>query len=175
MCIRDRGVFAEQSRAPDVATVVLPGPALMPLADAGLLGDQIKHFFALWRAPEQLAGAMPWRRDAVLVDIAGFDETGLRPARRGTDGLPAPIPYGAFTTPRAGITAVGFYRFRQREIDALVASASLAAVVIALPDALLGQRLAGSARERAATATELQARGVNSLIAGAFRPCGNAA
>ena len=119
----DPGVFAEQSRAPDVATVVLPGPALMPLADAGLLGDQIKHILALWRAPEQLAGAMPWRRDAVLVDIAGFDETGLRPARRGTDGLPGPIPYGAFTAPRADITAVGFYRFRQREIDALVASA----------------------------------------------------
>jgi AMP-binding enzyme len=170
----DPGVFAEQSRAPDVATVVLPGPALMPLADAGLLGDQIKHILALWRAPEQLAGAMQWRRDAVLVDIAGFDETGLRPARRGTDGLPGPIPYDAFTAPRAGITAVGFYRFRQREIDALVASASLAAVVVALPDALLGQRLAGSARERAATAAELQARGVNSLIAGAFRPRGNA-
>jgi len=38
---------------------------------------------------------------------------------------------------------------------------------------LLGQRLAGSAG--AATASELQVRGYNALIAGAFRPRGNAA
>ena len=171
----DPAVFAEQCRAHDTSAVLLPGPALAPLADAGLLGGHIKHILALWRAPEQLAAAAPWQRDAALVDIASFGETGLLPARRGTDGMPAPIPHGAFTAPRAGITAVGFYRFRQREIDALVASASPAAVVVALPDALLGQRLAGSARERAATATELQARGVNPLIAGAFRPRDNAA
>jgi len=53
---------------------------------------------------------------------------------------------------------------------AQVAPADRAAVIVALPDALLGQRLAGSARDGAATAAELQARGVNALIAGAFRP-----
>ena len=170
----DPAAFAEQGRAPDVATVVLPGPALTPLADAGLLGDHIKNILVLWRAPEQLAAAVPWQRDAALVDIASFDETGLLPARRGPDGLPAPIPHGAFVAP-AGITTVGGYRFCQREVDAVVAGADPAAVIVALPDAHLGQRFAGSAQDGATLAAKLQTRGVNSLIAGAFRPRGNAA
>ena len=170
----DPAVFAEQSRAHEPCSVVLPGPALAPLADAGLFGGYIKNILALWRAPEELAAAVPWQRDAALVDIASFDETGLLPARRGPDGLPAPIPHGAFVAP-AGITTVGGYRFRQREVDAVVAGANPAAVIVALPDAHLGQRFAGSAQDGAALAAKLQARGVNSLIAAAFRPRGNAA
>ncbi len=170
----DPAVFAEQSRAHEPCSVVLPGPALAPLADAGLFGGYIKNILALWRAPEQLAAAVPWQRDAALVDIASFDETGLLPARRGPDGLPAPIPHGAFVAP-AGIITVGGYRFRQREVDAVVAGADPAAVIVALPDAHLGQRFAGSAQDGAAVAAKLQARGVNSLIAAAFRPRGNAA
>ena len=77
------------------------------------------------------------------------------------------------TAPPAGIAAVGYYRFRQHEVYAAVAAADPAVVVAALPDALLGQRLAASAKP--ATAAELQARGVNALIAGAFRPRGKAA
>ena len=170
----DPAVFAEQSRAHEPCSVVLPGPALALLADAGLLGGHIKNILALWRAPEQLAAAVPWQRDAALVDIASFDETGLLPARRGPDGLPAPIPHGAFVAP-AGITTVGGYRFCQREVDAVVAGADPAAVIVALPDAHLGQRFAGSAQDGAAVAAKLQARGVNSLIAAAFLPRGNAA
>jgi hypothetical protein len=170
----DPAVFAEQSRAHEPCSVVLPGPALALLADAGLLGGHIKNILALWRAPEQLAAAVPWQRDAELVDIASFDETGLLPARRGPDGLPAPIPHGAFVAP-AGITTVGGYRFCQREVDAVVADADPAAVIVALPDAHLGQRFAGSAQDGAALAAKLQARGVNSLIAAAFLPRGNAA
>ena len=170
----DPAVFAEQSRAHEPCSVVLPGPALALLTDAGLLGGHIKNILALWRAPEQLAAAVPWQRDAALVDIASFDETGLLPARRGPDGLPAPIPHGAFVAP-AGITTVGGYRFCQREVDAVVAGADPAAVIVALPDAHLGQRFAGSAQDGAALAAKFQARGVNSLIAAAFRPRGNAA
>jgi non-ribosomal peptide synthetase component F len=170
----DPAVFAEQSRAHEPCSVVLPGPALTLLADAGLLGGHIKNILALWRAPEQLASAVPWQRDAALVDIASFDETGLLPARRGPDGLPAPIPHGAFVAP-AGITTVGGYRFCQREVDAVVAGADPAAVIVALPDAHLGQRFAGSAQDGAALAAKLQARGVNLLIAAAFLPRGNAA
>jgi AMP-binding enzyme len=235
----DAAVFAEQCRAHDIATVVLAGPALEPLADAGLLVDPIKSILALWRAPERLAGAMPWRGDAALVDLVSFGEIGFLPARRGTDCMPAPIRHGVIATPRdaasaiaalettrtksgtlalrgpmvpahdfppgaaqgnaagiapdgfidtafacrlnraagtivltgppAGITTVGGYRFRQGEVDAVVADADRAAIIAALPDATLGQRLAGRAGDAAATAVALQARGVNSLIAGAFR------
>ena len=170
----DPAVFAEQSRAHEPCSVVLPGPALAPLADAGLLGGHLENILALWRAPEQLAAAVPWQRAAALVDIVSVNETGLLTARRGPDGGPSPIPHGAIAAP-AGITAVGFYRFRQREVDAVVASADPAAVIVALPDAHLGQRFAGSAQDGAALAATLQARGVNSLIAGAFLPRGNTA
>ncbi|HSP48952.1 MAG TPA: hypothetical protein VLN61_01965 [Pseudolabrys sp.] len=66
----DPAVFAEQSRAHEPCSVVLPGPALTPLAEAGLLGGYIKNILALWRAPEQLAIAVPWQHDAALVDTA---------------------------------------------------------------------------------------------------------
>lgn len=70
--------------------------------------------------------------------------------------------------------AVGGYRFRTDELDALLAEADPAATLVALPDALLGQRFAGSTADPDALAAELNARGVNPLIAGAFRPRGRA-
>jgi hypothetical protein len=240
----DTAVFAAQSRTHAPGVVVVPGPALTPLAEADLLGGSIKRILALWRAPEQLAAAAPWQGDAALIDVPAFGEVGLLPGLRGSDGVPVPYPHGAIAAPRgvpgaraagqtkrgkagtlalrgpmvpvqafppggeqgdeasfapdgfrdtgfacrverdttlvltappAGIAAVGYYRFRQSEIDAAVAEADPAAVVVALPDAQLGQRLAGSAREPASIAAELKARGVNALIAGAFRPRGKAA
>ena len=241
----DPATFAEQTGAHEHSAVALPGPALTALADAALLGGPIKTILGLWRAPEQLAAAAPWQHEAALVDIASFGEIGLLPARRGTDGQPAPIPRGKIAVPRgapeavvvietarsksgtltlrgpmvptqpfppgveqgseervapdglfdtgyacriardrgtivltappAGITATGFYRFRQSEVDDAVAAIDPAAVIVAVPDALLGQRLAGSARDGAAITSELEALGVNALIAGAFRSRGIAA
>jgi hypothetical protein len=241
----DAAAFAGQTGAHEPAVVVLPGPALTPLADAGLLGGAIKTVLGLWRAPEQLAADAPWHHNAALVDIASFGEIGLLPARRGPDGHPAAIPHGAIAVPRAapnaitvaetvrsksgtfamrgpmvptqpfppggeqgkedrdaaagyfdtgfacriaranstlvltappaGITTSGFYRFRQSAVDDVVAAVDPEAVIVALPDAMLGQRLAGSGREAAAIAAALEARGVNALIAGAFRPRGIAA
>ena len=74
------------------------------------------------------------------------------------------------TGPPAGLTAIGGYRFRQNDVDWLVAEADLDATIVALPDALLGQRFAGSATDPAITRAELQTRGANPLVAGAFRP-----
>ncbi len=156
--------FAEQCRAHEAATVVLPGPALAAIKDAGLL-NQAKTVLALWRVPEQLAAAAPWQGDAALTDIASFSETDLLAARREPDGMPALIPDDAAD----GLVTVGFYRFRQDDIDAAVAAADPDAIIAALPDALLGQRLAGSAPNPADIAAQLQERGVHALIAGAFR------
>jgi len=222
--------------------IVLPGPALAAIAAAGCLGDQTKSILALWRSPERLAASAPWRGEAALIDIASFGEIGLLAARRGLDGMAAPIPCGlidaphgsagavsvaetmrtgsgalslrgpmvprhafppgtehgpephfaadaagfvesgfgcrlerdtqtlAVTGPRGGITTIGGYRFRQRDVDAQVANVDPAATIIALPDAQLGQRLAGAAPDREETAAQLHASGANPLIAGAFRP-----
>ena len=76
----------------------------------------------------------------------------------------------SITAPPAGITAVGGYRFRQNDVDWLVAKADLRAKIAALPDAMLGQRFAGTAPDPAVSEAQLQAHGVNPLIAGAFRP-----
>lgn len=237
----DPVTFAAQCRAQDGGAVVLPGPALGALAQAGCL-DDAKNIFALWRAPERLASCASWRGEPALVDIASFGEVGLLALRRGADGMPSPVPRGgvaaphgaagaltvaetkrtgagtlalrgpmvpahafppgaergdepylnvdaagfvdtgfacrrdrdtntlALTGPPGGITSIGGYRFRQREVDAEVANVDPGATIVALPDAQLGERLAGNAPDRAATAAELQAHGVNPLVAGAFRP-----
>jgi hypothetical protein len=74
------------------------------------------------------------------------------------------------TAPPGGITSVGGYRLHQVAVDAAVAGIDRAATIVALPDAVLGQRLAGSAEGRDAVIKAVQARGCNALIAAAFEP-----
>jgi AMP-binding enzyme len=78
------------------------------------------------------------------------------------------------TAPPAGIISIGGYRIRQKEIDEMIAQIEPDATIVALPDADLGQRLAGTSAHRDALRTDLQARGTNPLIAGAFQPRGGA-
>jgi hypothetical protein len=211
----DAKALDAQSEALPGATLVLPGPALAPLAEAGqLLG--YKTLVALWRAPERLAGCGAWYHDATLIDVSAFGETGLLAAARGVDGKPAALPIAAETMRTqsgtlalcgpmvsahafpsgeafapdgfidtgftcalagdaltisgapAGLTAIGGYRFAQSAADALIAAADPAAALMAVPDALLGQRLAGRSPDPQALAAALQARGANALIADAF-------
>ena len=240
----DPVTFAAQARAHGDGTVVVPGPALMPLAQAGDVGGDAQTILALWRSPEQLANASTWRGDATLVDVSCFGETGLLPARRGGDGLPADIPHGRVGAPRSsgtlavaetarsrngtfmlrgpmvpahafppgaelgpdphlaadkagfvdtgftcrldvaaqmltvtgppgGLAAVGGYRFRPLELEMQVADIDPVATVVALPDGILAQRLAGSAIDNAAVRTQLHEIGVNPLVAGAFRSRGS--
>ena len=224
------------------ATVILPGPAVAPFGEAGLLGASIKTVVALWRAPERLEACAPWDGKAALVDVAAFGEIGLLAARRGADGMPAPIPCGPIGAPRgaagavsvaetarcktgtlalrgpmvpvhafphsaeqdnaqapdpsgfvdtgfscrrdgdaltvtgppAGIAAVGGYRFRRPALEAAVADVDPDAMIVAVPDSAMGERLAGAGADPPAILAALQARGVNPLISGAFRPRGEA-
>lgn len=98
------------------------------------------------------------------ADATGYVESGFG-CRLDRDTITLSI-----TGPRGGITTIGGYRFRQRDVDTQVANVDPAATIIALPDALLGQRLAGTAPDSVATAARLRANGLNPLIAGAFRP-----
>ena len=144
------------------------GPRAAPLADAGLLDAPVKTILALWRAPERLAAAAPWQRDAALVDIASFGETDVA-ARPGA--APTACRRRSRRTPRArrphrgrrlslapkrGRCRGGGRRSRRRHRRFARCPARPAA---------------GRQRPRSgAVAAELQARGVNPLIAGAFRP-----
>jgi hypothetical protein len=96
-------------------------------------------------------------------DIAGYIDTGF------PCGLDRDARTLVITAPPAGMTVVGGYRFRQRDVDAVVTQADPGATIVAVPDADLGQRLAGTAADRAALGAELQARGANPLLSGAFR------
>lgn len=82
-----------QSETVADAVLVLPGPALAPLADAGRLLSY-KTIIALWRAPERLANCAPWYHEAAVTDVAAFGETGLIAGARRANGRPAPIPLG---------------------------------------------------------------------------------
>ena len=73
-----------------------------------------------------------------------------------------------------GFALVGGYRFARSDLDALVADAAPEATIAALPHAILGECLAGSTPEPQAVELELASRGLNPLIASAFRPRGRA-
>jgi non-ribosomal peptide synthetase component E (peptide arylation enzyme) len=73
------------------------------------------------------------------------------------------------TGPQPGMIGLGGYRFVRRDIDALVEGQQAGGVIAALPDSIIGQRFAGSAPDTTAVRAKLIERGVNPLIADAFR------
>jgi AMP-binding enzyme len=238
----DARVLAEQCVGLANATVILPGPAVAPMAEAGLLKAPIKSVIALWRAPERLEFCAPWQGGPALIDVAAFGEIGLLAGRRDADGMPALIPYGSVTAPRgvagavnvaeiersktgtlqmrgpmmpadffpfgakqgdalapdqagfvdtgfscrddgngliitappSGIAAIGGYRLSKTAFEAEVAGINPQATILAVPDGLLGERLAGAAADPRQTLATLQTRGTNPLISGAFWPRGEA-
>ncbi len=96
------------------------------------------------------------------VDDQGFTDTGYScRIENGTVVL---------VSPPAGVTSIGGYRLHQASFDAAVAAIDAGATIVALPDAVLGQKLAGSASDGNAMAAQMQAAGLNALVAGAFAP-----
>jgi hypothetical protein len=89
----------------------------------------------------------------------GFFDTGYT-CRLAREGL-------TVTGPPGGILAAGGYRFSQQALDAELQG--LAATLMGVPHAILGQRLAGAAPDPAAVRAALHERGVNPLVADAFR------
>lgn len=97
------------------------------------------------------------------ADVTGLVDTGYPCRIESTTGAME------LTGPPASIVSVGGYRFVQRAMQEQVGEAGKGATVAALPDAILSHRLAGSASDRASVQQALAARGVNPLLAGAFR------
>lgn len=96
----DAGLFARQYRDERAGTLVLPAPAALHLAEAGLFADQEATVLAPWPAPERLAASPVWReRSTALVDVPIFGEAGFVATRRGADGRPVRLARGAVTAP----------------------------------------------------------------------------
>jgi len=80
----------------------------------------------------------------------------------------------AITEPPAGLVSVGGYRFAFCSLLATIGRIDGGATLAALPDALVGQRLVGSAADSAAMKAALDAAGVNPIVAAAFGEVGEA-
>jgi hypothetical protein len=160
----DAEAFSAQCGSLDAAAVVLPGPVVAPLHAAGLLRASIATTMALWRAPERLAAAPAWTGNGVLVDVLASGETAVDAARR--DERETSIATAA--TP-GGVAHIGGYRFGLAELEALIAAADPSATIVSVPDALTGERLAGSSADPAALRAILEEDGVSPLISEAFR------
>ncbi len=104
----DAAVLSTQLQHDHCTAVVLPGPLVPRLAEAGVLAHpNLQTVLALWRAPERLPVSAAWRHaNAGLVDVLAFGETALFGARRGPGGRPAPIPFGPVLAPRGAAGAV---------------------------------------------------------------------
>jgi hypothetical protein len=93
-------VFAGQRIDEQCGVAVLPGPMVMRLAEAGLIGGaDDPAIVAVWRAPERLAASPAWP-GGMLVDVPVFGEIGLVATRRGADGRPCGIASGRLVLPR---------------------------------------------------------------------------
>jgi hypothetical protein len=100
----DPEAYGAQLRATEFDTVVVPGPLAAQLAENAQLRLDAGYpdMLAVWRAPERLTRAPPWRGPkARMTDILVFGETGLIAACRGPGGKPAALPFGVVPAPRA--------------------------------------------------------------------------
>ncbi len=98
----DPEAFRAQRGSLGCDTVIVPGPLVAALAQAGQLSadDGLCNVVGVWRAPERLSHAPAWRDARVsLIDVQVFGEVGLVAATRGADGLPAAIPFGPIAVP----------------------------------------------------------------------------
>jgi hypothetical protein len=103
----DAEAFLTQIDMSPVDTVIVPGPLAPELAEVGRLTASAARVIGVWRAPERIARAQPWRASkASMVDVQAFGEIGFIAGCRGEDGLPAAIPVGVSHAPRGGGTVV---------------------------------------------------------------------
>jgi hypothetical protein len=73
------------------------------------------------------------------------------------------------TSAPTGIASAGGYRFPIRHLQEAVGRIGDGATLAAIPDPLIGQQLIGSAADRAAMQTALNAAGANPIVVAAFR------
>jgi hypothetical protein len=98
----DPDAFLVQRQSSQCDTLIVPGPLVAQLADAGYLGagDGLAKVIGIWRTPERVNRAPPWHANTRMTDVHVFGETGLIAACRDADGKPAAIPFGVVFAPR---------------------------------------------------------------------------
>jgi len=105
----DFAIMSAQLAQHHCAMAILPGPLIPRLSEAGVLSDEhgLTAVLALWRSPERVATAAPWRRpDIALTDVLAFGETALLAVRRNAEGKPGALGHGPIMVPRDAPNAV---------------------------------------------------------------------
>lgn len=97
----DPEAFATQCHEDRCDTVVVPGPLVPRLLEAGLLAHaELRNVLSVWRTPERLLISPDWSHSsAALVDILVFGETALLGCRRKAGGRLTPLPAGEILAP----------------------------------------------------------------------------
>ncbi len=145
-----------------VATRREPGGMPAPLANETVVRSA-GGTLMLRGAMVPLAGFPLGAKPHPAATAGGLIDTS-QPCRFGTDGSSLVV-----TAPPVGIATVGGYRFVTAALDRLAESLEADATLVVLPQELTGERLAGQAADPAPVLQELERRGVNPLIIGAFR------
>jgi non-ribosomal peptide synthetase component E (peptide arylation enzyme) len=166
--------FLAARRAADGMPRSIPcGPVTAPRDAAGAINvadtTRYKNGTLAMRGPMVPMHAFPpgaEHRNEFAPDPAGYVDTGFS-CRWDGNAL-------TVTAPPANLAVIGGYRFARSELETEVARVDPHATIVAVPDGIIGERLAGAAGDSRAVIAALQARGVNPLLAGAFRPRGEA-
>lgn len=105
----DATVIAAQMTEHHCTLAILPASLIPRLSEAGILADDhgLRSVLAVWRSPERIATAAPWRKaEIALTDVLGFGEIALLASRRNPDGRPIPLGHGPIMVPRDAPNAV---------------------------------------------------------------------
>ena len=105
---------------------------------------------------------------AADASSADYVDTGYAARRDRTSGAIH------ITAPPAGLSAVGFYRYRTQDLERWSAQLAPGCTLAALPDPLNGHRLAGRAADNARAREALSELGLGPLMTEAFREGGSA-
>ena len=84
--------------------VVLPGPLVARMTEAGLIGGRAgpRTVLSVWRAPARVAGSATWPPGQNgLVDVLAFGEIGAGGIRRNADGQPVAVTPGPVVAPQS--------------------------------------------------------------------------
>jgi hypothetical protein len=161
----ETGMIAMRRRADGRPAKVLAGPVTAPYGTRGA-----PAVMTVARTPAgtlALSGPMvPHQRfpsGTQRCDAGASVDTGY-PCRADADG-DGLILSGA----PPGLVSIGGYRFALRELQDLIGRVDADGVLAALPDALGGQKLAGTTADQAAMRAALEALGINPLVSAAFR------
>jgi hypothetical protein len=165
------GLIAARRRPGGRPGIVPFGPMVVPRGAKGVIVGEIR---ATPHGTVALSGPMvpraafpPGIEKTTLPQLrtmpGGFVDTGFA-CWSDRDNAPLVV-----TAPPPGMVSVGGYRFRMRDLQDLIAEVDPVAALTALPDPLIGHRLAGSAPDPAGVQQALASNGVNSLLVNAFR------